>query len=240
MFLLLVCIHGLARGQTAEYTGFYWFDDEQGMPIVSPTVQGSFDVDASSLADGLHAFHYVVAKKDGGISQPSTNYFVKMSSTSTSLKGFYWFDNEPTAYEATTLNGMFEVDASTLSDGFHQFSYIATQDNGGLAKPASCYFLKTAQVSEEDSLTCICSVDGQLRHIEKLSQQGGIIHWSLDMLDLADGIHQIQLQAVTKSGALSSSYSSYFMRVTSNEELNEMRCIYAIDNESFHANSNIE
>lgn len=239
LFLLLVCIHGLARGQTTEYTGFYWFDNEQRVPTVSPTVQGTFDVDASSLTDGLHTFHYIVAKKDGGISQPSTNYFVKMSSSSTSLKGFYWFDNEPTAYEATTLNGMFEVDASTLSDGFHQFSYIATQGNGGLAKPASCYFMKTAQVSEEDSLTCICSVDGLLRHVEKLSQQGGVIHWSLDMLDLADGIHQIQLQAVTKSGALSSSYSSYFMRVTSNEELNEMRCIYAIDNESFHAINNV-
>ncbi len=239
LILFLLCLHGLARGQTSDYIGFYWFDNQQGTPTILPMVEGRFDIDASSLADGLHAFHYVVAKKDGGISQPSTSFFVKMPTSNTTVKGYYWFDNEAAAHEATTLNGMFEVDASMLSDGFHQFSYIATQYNGGLAKPASCYFLKIAQVAENDSLTCICSVDGQLRHIEKLSQQGGVIHWNLDMQDLANGIHQIQLQAVTKSGALSSSFSSYFMRVTSQEDLNEMRCVYAIDNDSFHSNSNV-
>ncbi len=239
LMIFLLCLYGLARGQTSDYVGFYWFDNQQGTPTILPDVQGSFDIDASSLADGLHTFHYVVAKKDGGISLPSTNYFMKLSLSETSQKGYYWFDNETTPLEAPTPNGLFEVDASMLSDGFHQFSYIAIQENGGLAKPASCYFLKTAQIAENDSLTCICTVDGQLRHIEKLSQEGGIIHWNLDMQDLTDGIHQIQLQAVTKSGALSSSYSSYFMRITTNEELNKMRCVYSIDNGSFHTNSNV-
>lgn len=239
IIFLLLCLYGLARGQTTDYTGYYWFDNLQGKPTESPMLQGSFDVDVSFLGDGLHTFHYVVVKKDGSISQPSMNYFVKTTAEATSIDGYYWFDDEIEPHKSHTLNGMFEVDASDLSDGFHQFSYIATQNNGGLSRPTSCYFLKMAQIAEDDSLTCICSVDGQLRHIEKLSQEGGVIHWNLDMQDLTDGIHQIQLQAVTKSGALSSNFSSYFMRITSNEELVNMRCVYAIDNESFYTNSNV-
>lgn len=305
LLFIALCLHGLARGQTSDYTSFYWFDNQQGKPTVLPTVDGTFDIDASALSDGLHAFHYIVAMKEGGLSAPFTSYFLKASQDEEPIKGFYWFDsqqgkptvlptvqglfdldvsslseglhsfhyaamkedggistpytgyflktpfgdatikglywfdNEPTAYEAPNLNGLFNVDVSSLSDGFHQFSFIASQSGSGLANPSTCYFLKIAQVAENDSLTCLCSVDRQLRHIEKLPQQGGVIHWDLDMQDISDGIHHIQLQAVTKSGALSNSYSTYFMRLTSMEELSEMRCVYAIDGSSMNSNSNV-
>ena len=239
IFFLLLCLHGLARGQTSDMTGFYWFDNHQGKPIVLPRVQGSFDIDASSLSDGVHSFHYAVIMEDGGMSSPYTGYFLKITSEDVSVKGFYKFDNESMVYEAPNLKGSFDVDVSSLSDGFHKFSFFAIQSDGGQSNPQTCYFLKIAQVLEDDSLTCLCSVDRQLKHVEKLSQQGGVIHWDLDMQDLTDGVHHIELQAMTKSGALSKSYSTYFMRVTSTEELSEMRCIYSIDNDSFDAKSEI-
>ena len=306
---ILLCLHGLARGQTEDYNCYYWFDNEQGEPYTSPMVQGAFDVDASALDDGIHTFHYLVAKRDGNISSPTTSYFLKTASTvssgqptcicmidgkqvyrellsadggtihwdldasnlddglhvlqvvamtdngslsggyhsyfvkmpeaDTTIKGYYWFDDENDVHETMLINGTFEVDASLLSDGFHRFYYQAKYNDGSTSTPSTSYFLKTAQVNVDDELNCICTVDGQLRHIEKLSQQGGVIHWNLDMQDLTDGLHRIQLQAVTPSGALSSSYMSYFMRVTSSDELGEMRFIYAIDNNPFSSDANV-
>ena len=239
ILLIALCLHGLARGQTSNHIGFYWFDNSQGSPIVLPSVQGSFEIDASSLSEGLHSFHYVVSMKDGGLSFPFTSYFMKMPIIEASVKGYYWFDDETEARETIVTKGTFEVDASSLSDGFHRFYYQALQTNGISSNPTTNYFLKTAQVNPDDELTCICTVDDELRHIEKLSQQGGVVHWNLDMQDLADGVHKIQLQAVTTSGALSSSYTSYFMRFTSYEDLSEMYCVYAVDGDSFNSKSQV-
>ncbi|MBQ7461892.1 MAG: hypothetical protein IJS63_06505 [Bacteroidaceae bacterium] len=309
MLFIALCLHGLARGQTEGYTGFYWFDYQQGKPQTSPVIQGSFDADVSALADGIHTFHYLVAKEGGAISMPVYTYFLKTTSTTsteqitclctidgelvhhellpakggaihwslnvsdiadglhqvqidalaadgamtcsqhsffvkvpkadTAIRGYYWFDEETDAREAPITHGTFEVDASSLSDGFHQFHYYVLQANGVSSLPSANYFLKTAQVNPDDELTCICTVNDQLRHIEKLSQQGGIIHWNLDMQDLADGVHKIQLQAVTPSGAVSTSYTSYFMRVTSYEDLNEMYCVYSIDGNTLNKRSQV-
>lgn len=309
ILFIALCLHGLARGQTDNYSSYYWFDSQQGQVQTSPVLQGSFDVDAATLDDGIHTFHYLVKKDDGAISLPvhtyflkATNsapsgqitclctidgelvhhelipaeggtihwnlnvndiadglhqvqidaiaadgamsgsqhgFFVKVPKADTTIKGYYWFDEETDAREVSVAKGTFEVDASSLSDGFHQFHYYVLQANGVSSLPSTNYFLKTAQVNPDDELTCICTVDDELRHIEKLSQQGGVIHWNLDMQDLADGVHKIQLQAVTTSGALSTSYTSYFMRVTSYEDLSEMYCVYAIDGDSFNSKSQV-
>ena len=309
ILFIALCLHGLARGQTDSYSSYYWFDSQQGKVQTSPVLQGSFDVDATALADGIHTFHYLVKKDDGVVSLPVYAYFLKATSTAatgqitclctidgelvhhelmpaeggtihwnlnvndiadglhqvqidaiaadgamsgsqhgffvkvpkadTTIKGYYWFDEETDAREVSVAKGTFEVDASSLSDGFHQFHYYVLQANGVSSLPSANYFLKTAQVNPDDELTCICTVDDELRHIEKLSQQGGVVHWNLDMQDLADGVHKIQLQAVTTSGALSTSYTSYFMRVTSYEDLSEMYCVYAIDGDSFNSKSQV-
>lgn len=292
-----------------QSTAYYWFDSKQGKPQTSPMLQGSFDVDASSLSDGFHTFHYLVAKNDGSISSPTVSYFlkatntvslgkptclclvdgklvhkeqlpaeggaihwnldvgdiadglhvlqieamtsngalsgsrhsyfVKMPKAESTMKGYYWFDQETDVHEVSVTNGTFEVDASSLSDGFHRFHYQALHSDGSTSIPSASFFLKTAQVNAGDELNCICTVDGQLRHIEKLSSQGGIIHWDLDMHDLTDGLHRIQLQTVTMSGAMSGSYTSYFMRVTTPEELGDMRCLYAIDDAAFNTDASL-
>ena len=213
LLYLLLCLYGLARGQTDGYSSYYWFDFQQGKPQTSPVVQGSFDVDVATLADGLHAFHYVVAMQDGGISSPITSYFMKGSQDDVTVKGYYWFDDETEVRDAMVTNGTFEVDASSLSDGFHRFYYQALQANGVTSTPSISYFLKAAQVDSDGELTCICTVDGQLCHTEALPHEGGAIHWNLDMQDLAEGLHQLQIDALTADGAMSDSQHSFFVKV---------------------------
>ncbi|MBO4551075.1 MAG: hypothetical protein J5733_10125, partial [Bacteroidaceae bacterium] len=239
VIFLLLCLHGLARGQTEGYNCYYWFDSQNGKVLTAPMPQGLFDVDVSALSDGIHSFHCLTIDNNGIASPPVVRFFMKPPKADSVIQGYYWFDEETEVREATVSNGAFEVDASSLSDGFHRFHYRALQVNGGMSMISTSYFLKTAQVNPDDELTCICTVDDQLRHIEKLSAQGGVVHWNLDMQDLADGVHKIQLQAMTPSGALSSNYTSYFMRVTSYEDLSEMNCVYAIDGNSFNSKSKV-
>ena len=156
LLFIALCLHGLARGQTDSYSGYYWFDNQQGKVQASPVLQGSFEVDASSLSDGLHSFHYVVSMNDGGMSSPFTSYFMRTSISNITMKGFYWFDNDTDIHETMVTNGTFEVDASSLSDGFHRFHYQALQANGAISTQKTSYFLKTAQVNPDDELSCIC------------------------------------------------------------------------------------
>ena len=213
LLFMALCLYGLARGQTEGYSSYYWFDFQQGKPQTSPVVQGSFDVDVAALADGLHAFHYVVAMKDGGISSPVISYFMKGSQDDATVKGYYWFDDETEVRDAMVTNGTFEVDASSLSNGFHRFYYQALQANGVTSTPSISYFLKAVQVESDGELTCICTVDGQLCHTETLPHEGGVIHWNLDMQDLADGLHQLQIDALKADGAMSDSQHSFFVKV---------------------------
>ena len=213
LLFMALCLYGLARGQTEGYSSYYWFDFQQGKPQTSPVVQGSFDVDVATLADGLHAFHYVVAMQDGGISSPIISYFMKTGQDDATVKGYYWFDDETEVRDAKVTNGTFEVDASSLSDGFHRFYYQALQANGVTSTPSISYFLKAVQVESDGELTCICTVDGQLCHTETLPHEGGVIHWNLDMQDLAEGLHQLQIDALTADGAMSDSQHSFFVKV---------------------------
>ena len=221
---------------------YYWFDAQNGAPMKAEVLNGQFNVDVSSLSDGLHAFYYKAQTVNGKSSAIAIRYFIKkpLAASIIPMQGFYWFDDEQIPRRNLSGSGdVFEVDATMLSDGFHQFHYMALQ-NGNTVSPASSnYFLKVAHVAEKDSLTCICSVDGQLRHVEKLPSQGGVIHWEMDMYDIPDGVHSIQLQALTRSGAMCKSFNTYFIRATTAEELGQMRCLYSIDNEAFNADASI-
>lgn len=231
LIMLLLCWHGMARGQTSDYSYFYWFDNDASTlrSYQSSATSWQQMADADGLSEAMHTVHVVVSDGEGRMSQPITRYFMKYSDIVPETKVYYWFDNESMPRLASQGESAFLVDASALSDGFHLFHSIATQGNYAHSSLTSNYFLKTTQVNDGDSLSCLCIVDGELKHVENLPNSGGIIHWNVDMHDIPDGLHRIQLTAVTMSGAMCKEYSAYFIRVTSAAELGEMRGMYAID-----------
>lgn len=127
----------------------------------------------------------------------------------------YWFDDDLSKLQvATSATGQWEqsIDVSFLDDSFHSLHVVALDADGHQSQPMTRFFLKESQFSTADSINCVCSVDGQLRLIEKLPNRGGVLHWDMDMSDVSDGIHSIQLQAMTPSGTMSDTYVSYFMK----------------------------
>jgi len=228
--LLLTCLFGMARGQTA----IYWFDAANGPVTSVPLSGGVLNVDASSLDDGLHALHVQYLPGDGSVSPAVTRYFMRVSVTSgvAGDEAMYWFDGESgTARKAAIADGLFELDASELADGLHALHLQYVLPDGTCSPAVVRYFLRVSDAEEIDGVTLLCTIDGELYSHETLALTNGLASWNADLSGVSEGLHSITLQAVTQSGELTTSYNSFFLRVV--EPTPEtLRCSYMIDDDT--------
>ncbi len=227
--LCLLCIGTIARGQTS-YEYVYWLDNDMASGRMSATSGNSWqtDVDVAYLSDGLHSLHIQVRNTDtvDVWSAPVTRYFIKQTSRSEEMTYRYWFDND-NATMVVSNEELAWLDVSTLDDGLHMLHVMA---EGTMATQTLSYqFLKIPQTDGVDYLHCLCYLDGKLYHQERVASSGGIVHWEFDVSELAQGIHNIQVQTVTPSGAATGLYESMFLRTTTDTELASLKCIYTID-----------
>lgn len=224
----LLCFGMIARGQTS-YEYAYWWDNNEATGRILTTQGDSWqtDVDVSYLSDGLHSMHIQVCDTAGVWSSPVTRYFVKQSDAASGMTYRYWFDNDNTTM-VTSETELAWIDVSALDDGLHMLHVMA---EGTAATPTLSYqFLKIPQTDGVEYLHCLCYLDGEIYCQEKVSSSGGIIHWEFDVSKLSQGMHNIQVQVVTPSGAATSFYDAMFIRTTTEAEMASMKCFYTIDN----------
>jgi len=227
--LCLLCIGTIARGQTS-YEYVYWLDNDMASGRMSVTSGDSWQtgVDVACLSDGLHSLHIQVRNTDSVDvwSAPVTRYFIKQTSHSEEMTYRYWFDND-NATMVVSNEELAWLDVSALDDGLHMLHVMA---EGTVAtQTLSCQFLKIPQTDGVDYLHCLCYLDGKLYHQERVASSGGIVHWEFDVSGLAQGIHNIQVQTVTPSGAATGLYESMFLRTTTHAEMASLKCFYTID-----------
>ena len=227
--LCLLCIGTIARGQTS-YEYVYWLDNDMASGRMSVTSGNSWqtDVDVACLSDGFHSLHIQVRNTDtvDVWSAPVTRYFIKQTSRSEEMTYRYWFDND-NATMVVSNEELAWLDVSTLDDGLHMLHVMA---EGTVATQTLSYqFLKIPQTDGVDYLHCLCYLDGKLYHQERVASSGGIVHWEFDVSELAQGIHNIQVQTVTPSGAATGLYESMFLRTTTHAEMASLKCFYTID-----------
>ena len=227
--LCLLCIGTIAKGQTS-YEYVYWLDNDMASGRMSVTSGDSWqtDVDVAYLSDGLHSLHIQVRNTDSVDvwSAPVTRYFIKQTSHSEEMTYRYWFDND-NATMVVSNEELAWLDVSALDDGLHMLHVMA---EGTVATQTLSYqFLKIPQTDGVDYLHCLCYLDGKLYHQERVASSGGIVHWEFDVSGLAQGIHNIQVQTVTPSGAATGLYESMFLRTTTHAEMASLKCFYTID-----------
>ena len=227
--LCLLCIGTIARGQTS-YEYVYWLDNDMALGRMSATSGNSWqtDVDVAYLSDGLHSLHIQVRNTDSVDvwSSPVTRYFIKQTAQSEEMTYRYWFDNDNATMVANNEE-LAWLDVSALDDGLHMLHVMA---EGTVATQTLSYqFLKIPQTDGVDYLHCLCYLDGKLYHQERVASSGGIVHWEFDVSELAQGIHNIQVQTVTPSGAATGLYESMFLRTTTHAEMASLKCFYTID-----------
>lgn len=208
--------------------GNYWFDNDFLSRQPLATVNGKFDVDVSSMSETLHYIHFQANDAAGYVSSPFTSLFMKLP-VEKSLSYRYWIDNDQATMKSGKLTGesmMFDV--SDLTDGFHVIT-LQVDGNGGSSIPANRMFIKIPQTEGVSELTCMCTIDGKVYKQEKVASSGGVVDWSLDVSPLSQGLHRIQVQVFTPSGAATDIYDSFFFRTTMDGELQNMNLVYSID-----------
>lgn len=230
LFLCLLCLSMVARGQTG-YECVYWMDNDMttrhSISLSDGTWQTSIDV--SDLEDGLHSLHIQV--KDTVWSSPVTRYFFRQSATAQGMRYRYWFDNDNSTVQISDTE-LTWLDVSSLDDGLHMLHVMA---EGEVAtQTVSYHFIKVPQTAGVEYLNCLCYIDGTLHTQECVTAPQGIAHWDIDVSEISRGLHQLQVQVVTPSGAASSLYNALFVRTITDEELSGLRCFYIIDDSLTH------
>ena len=214
-----------ARGQTS-YDCIYWFDNDMALGGTATIQGGSWqtDIDVSGLDMGLHSLHMQV--QDALWSSPVTRHFIRQHATADGMRYHYWFDNDnDTMVESNEELTWFDV--TVLDDGLHMLHVMA--EGTTATQTLSYQFLKIPQTDGVEFLHCLCYLNGKLYHQERVASSGGIVHWEFDVSGLPQGIHNIQVQTVTPSGAATGLYESMFLRTTTSAEMASLKCFYTID-----------
>ena len=212
----------------------YWFDNDSLATNSGHSAANAWQmkVDVSGLTEGIHTIHLQALDKDGVASTPVTRYFLKTSISNKPVKVVYCIDDASTPLAISSVtNGIVQLDVSQLPDGFH---YLHVQAVGSHVSPSKTYcFIKTPLYDPNSQINCMLWIDGDLFKNEKLSSNGGIISWELDVNSIAQGIHLVQVQALDDKGNMSRTYQSFFLRVPTTTEQDNLNCVCWIDGKLF-------
>ena len=236
LFALFLCLHWVAWGQSG-YEYRYWFDgdDANSQTGTSASAEWHIDTDLSGLSCAMHSIHLQVKDADGLWSAPVTRYFQK--STTADIPIVYWFDNDATGSQQL-ISGQTLIDVSALTDGFH-VAYFQAAGEKDSSKPQTALFIKVPQTDGVGYMTCLCFIDGRLYHQERVPSSGGVVNWNLDVAELPYGIHRIQIQAVTPSGAATNVSEQFFFRSTTASEYANMKLLYNVDGDNFNTEAGV-
>lgn len=229
--LLLFC--SLARGQ-GNYEYSYWIDGDVSNRIVisSDNITENLQVDASRLNDGLHFLHVQVKDKEGGLTPPIKRMFLKARLIDVSDSAYYQVDDNEDVFDIKSVETSQSIDVSNLNEGLHSIRYMLRNSDGHVASSALRNFYRISPLIEY--LNCMCYIDGTLYKNDKINPQQSIVEWDIDVNEISRGLHQLQVQVVTPSGAASSLYNALFVRTITDEELSGLRCFYIIDDSLTH------
>ena len=211
---------------------YYWFDTNSAARTPLPAAQGKMQIDVSQLIDGVHD---ISIQNFADVSSPSNGYtarFLKQP-VMDQLEVVYWLDNQQNTLRGGKFeNGIMMLDVKDFDDGFH-ILYLQATGKGGQSVPVSRMFIKVPQTDGIEYMTCTCTVDGQQYKQERVPSSGGIVNWNLDVSGLQPGVHRLQVQAITPSGAASNVYDGMFFRASRPSELAAMKCLYNIDGSTY-------
>ena len=229
--LLLWGISTTASGQNIKY----WFDEDDARAIV--TSSRHFNANVKGLQPGLHALHVQAIGQDGRASVPVKRYFVRTLSSQGQSR--YWFDGDEQQAQSTLMSGSFSIDVSTLPDGFHTF-HLQTTDGDWRTAVVSRPFVKVPALNLIDHLTCVCHIDGEEFMREELPATGGIVNWPLDVNDVKQGLHKLQVQVLMPDGKLTSSYDAWFIRTATVNEYRQLQLMWTVDDGLYSGQTNTQ
>lgn len=228
IFLLVLCTHIAARGQT----GFgyeYWFDNDRSTLQSGTSENQAFGLqaDVGELSSSLHTIHIQVRDGDGNLSAPVSRQFLKLTSKET-RQLVYWFDdNDSHAVTTVAQQGVSSIDVSSLPEGFHTLRY-RVQDGQSPSTTVSRSFLKTIVA---DGTQWHCWFDDDRSTMQSGTDVNGTI--VLDVSQLEDGFHQLHVQVEGRGNAVSTTTTHGFVKIPQVKGVDYLTCLCMVDGELF-------
>lgn len=212
--------------------GYYWFETDSKARKLMGQIQGAFQIDVTALPQGFHTIYFQMVGEDGTLSSVTSRSFYKVT-VPKSLNYRCWVDDDlSTLVTGKHTGAPILIDLTDVTEGFH---VLRTQIEGSsLSSVVSRPFMKLPQVDGMEYMRCICSVDNQPFLEENVPAAGGIVHWNFDVSTLPYGFHRIQVKVMMPTGAATSTYDSFFLRIPTTQEMNDLKCVYAIDGAEYH------
>lgn len=212
----LLCMCGIARGQT-DYEGVYWFDNNEDF-AAELYGNGTFDIDVSSLSNGLHAIHYMVSSANDVQSAPQTKLFMKIPQMqdSGSVICRCVIDGKPYhTEEVPAVGGIinWSFDVSGLAQGVHSIQVQVELPSGEITALQHGMFIRTATSEELASMKCYYLIDNSDSYVEAGTYDGSLFHFDLDVSVLDNGLHQISYMLVGDNGVATKMCSALFTKI---------------------------
>lgn len=212
----LLCMCGIARGQT-DYEGVYWFDNNEDF-AAELYGNGTFDIDVSSLSNGLHAIHYMVSSANDVQSAPQTKLFMKIPQMldSGSVICRCVIDGKPYhTEEVPAVGGIinWSFDVSGLAQGVHSIQVQVELPSGEITALQHGMFIRTATSEELASMKCYYLIDNSDSYVEAGTYDGSLFHFDLDVSTLDNGLHQISYMLVGDNGVATKMCSALFTKI---------------------------
>lgn len=227
IFLMLLCMHCIARGQT----GFgyrYWFDNDCNTVHTGYSAADKWQIEADldGLDESLHAIHIQVMDDKGVESTPVTRFFVKTRDNSVE-QGYYWFDNGRDVKQLIgQVQGTFSIDVSALPEGFHTFYFQVVGKDGSLSSIVSRPFYK---VVVPESARYRCWVDDEPSTMTVGKYTGAPV--LVDVSQISEGYHvmRVQIEGATPSAVV----SRPFVKVPQTEGVEYLKCLSIVDGQLY-------
>ena len=219
-----------------DITCLCWIDGTLFCRDTLPPAGGklNWQFDVSDLTDGMHDVYIQALDNNGVVSRTNHTLFYKVPAPPENgeITCLCWIDGilicqDPLPAAGGSLHWQFDV--SNLADGMHNVYIQAVDNNGAVSRTNHTLFYKVPAPPENGEITCLCWIDGIFFAQKSLPPTGGSLQWQLDVSDLAEGMHDVYIQAVDNNGAVSRTNHTLFFKATPQPTTSKMRLDYDID-----------
>lgn len=210
---LLLAVQSAVKGQ-AGYELLYWFNNEKECNSIAFPQNGNYKLNIAQLNMGLHTIHLAIKDSAGIMSTPVSKEFYKMATESGDVVFDYWFDHnevEKITFVATDSIWNYDVDVKKLTDGLHTF-HVQTINNKGYRSSVTtkCFFkIPTGPLTTN----CTYWFDDNIADIKDAIVTDGIWKCDIDVENLTEGLHRLNIQATNSKGYSSPTIVKNFIKV---------------------------
>ena len=169
-------------------------------------------LDVTDLSDGMHTVN-VMLQNNKSYSAPQSYMFIKIAEMQqdtvgmgTNLQYQCWFDQDYSGRQTGALgNGHIMLDVTDLSDGMHTVNVML--EGNMYSAPMSYMFIKIAPSVGTEPLQYQCWFDRDYSSLQTGMLGEGI--FNLDVSELSDGFHTVNIQLYNGTYTAPSSYMFY-------------------------------